>query len=354
MSFTFGENIKITVFGQSHAEAIGVVIDGLPAGLSFDEEAVCSFMARRAPGKSSLATPRKESDIPEIISGIVNGKTCGAPICALIKNTDTRSGDYNPEIPRPSHADYPAFVKYKGAFDYRGGGHFSGRMTAPLCFAGALCNQILERKGIKVSAHIFSIATIKDIPFNPLNPEAVNTDFPVISADAGKAMQELILNTAKEGDSVGGIIECAITGLPAGIGEPMFDGLESRISSAVFAIPAVKGLEFGAGFKATEMKGSENNDAFYFSDGEIKTKTNHHGGILGGLSSGMPIVFRVAFKPTPSIAKAQESVNLSTKEAVTLLIKGRHDPCIVPRAVPCVEAMAAIAITDILAKGESL
>ncbi|MBR7159383.1 MAG: chorismate synthase [Alphaproteobacteria bacterium] len=349
MSFSFGENIRITLFGQSHAEAIGVIIDGLPAGISFDTDAIQAFMARRAPGKSPLATARKEDDIPKILSGMKNGKTCGAPICAIIENHDVKSGDYNPDIPRPSHADYPAFVKYKGAFDYRGGGHFSGRMTASLCFAGALCLQILARKGIKIAAHIASIASVNDTLFNPLEPENVNKDFPVINPEAGLKMQDLILDTAKDGDSLGGVIECAVTGMPAGVGEPIFGGLENVIASAMFAIPAVKGIEFGAGFAAALMKGSENNDAYYFAGQNIKTRTNNHGGILGGLSSGMPIIFRTAIKPTPSIAKPQESVNLATGEATELIIKGRHDPCIVPRAVPCVEAVTAIALTDILA-----
>lgn len=351
MSSTWGNNLKITIFGQSHSEAIGVVIDGFPAGFRVDFEALQSFLARRAPGNAPFATARKEADKPEFVSGLVDGVTCGAPICALIRNTDTRSADYKniAECPRPSHADYPAHVRYGGAQDVRGGGHFSGRLTAPLCIAGALCLQYLQQKNVHIGAHIAAVGGIADTPFNAITvgKEQFLTDtFPVLSQTAKVAMQERIAAARADGDSVGGMIEVAAVGLPAGIGNPPFDGLENRISSLLFGIPAVKGVEFGNGFEAATLTGSQNNDAYCVENGEIKTVTNRHGGILGGISTGMPLVCRVAIKPTPSIAKEQQSVNLKTKQPQTLLIHGRHDPCIVPRAVPCVESALAIALLD--------
>ncbi len=351
MSSTWGNNLKITIFGQSHSEAIGVVIDGFPAGFRVDFEALQAFLARRAPGNAPFATARKEADKPEFVSGLVDGVTCGAPICALIRNTDTRSADYKniAECPRPSHADYPAQVRYGGAQDVRGGGHFSGRLTAPLCIAGALCLQYLQQKNIHIGAHIAAVGGIADTPFNAITvgKEQFLTDtFPVLSQTAKVAMQERIAAARADGDSVGGMIEVAAVGLPAGIGNPPFDGLENRISSLLFGIPAVKGVEFGNGFEAATLTGSQNNDAYCVENGEIKTVTNRHGGILGGISTGMPLVCRVAIKPTPSIAKEQQSVNLKTKQPQTLLIHGRHDPCIVPRAVPCVESALAIALLD--------
>lgn len=351
MSSTWGNNLKITIFGQSHSEAIGVVIDGFPAGFRVDFEALQAFLARRAPGNAPFATARKEADKPEFVSGLVDGVTCGAPICALIRNTDTRSADYQniAECPRPSHADYPAHVRYGGAQDVRGGGHFSGRLTAPLCIAGALCLQYLQQKNIHIGAHIAAVGGIADTPFDAVTvgKEQFLTDtFPVLSQTAKAAMQERIAAARADGDSVGGTIEVAAVGLPAGIGNPPFDGLENRISSLLFGIPAVKGVEFGNGFEAATLTGSQNNDAYCVENGEIKTVTNRHGGILGGISTGMPLVCRVAIKPTPSIGKEQQSVNLKTKQPQTLLIHGRHDPCIVPRAVPCVESALAIAILD--------
>ena len=351
MSSAWGNNLKITIFGQSHSEAIGVVIDGFPAGFRVDFEALQAFLARRVPGNAPFATARKEADKPEFVSGLVNGVTCGAPICALIRNTDTRSADYQniAECPRPSHADYPAHVRYGGAQDVRGGGHFSGRLTAPLCIAGALCLQYLQQKNIHIGAHIAAVGGIADTPFDAVTvgKEQFLTDtFPVLSQTAKAAMQERIAAARADGDSVGGTIEVAAVGLPAGIGNPPFDGLENRISSLLFGIPAVKGVEFGNGFEAATLTGSQNNDAYCVENGEIKTVTNRHGGILGGISTGMPLVCRVAIKPTPSIAKEQQSVNLKTRQPQTLLIHGRHDPCIVPRAVPCVESALAIAILD--------
>lgn len=351
MSCSFGNKIKITIFGQSHSEAIGVVIDGLPAGFKLDTDRVAAFMARRAPGQNDLSTPRKEADAVKILSGVVDNVTCGAPLCAIIENTNTRSGDYDKLrfVPRPSHSDFAAMMKHNGFNDIRGGGNFSGRLTAPLCFAGAVCIQMLEKKGIHIGAHISSIGKVEDKKFDAVNVnknDFVLTAFPVIDEKQGELMRKEIYDAKSTGDSVGGTIECAVVGMPAGIGDPIFDGIENRISMAVFGIPAVKGIEFGAGFESSKMRGSENNDDFTLENGVIKTVTNNHGGILGGISSGMPIVFRCAIKPTPSIGIEQNSVNTETKEAEKLVIGGRHDPCIVPRAVPCVEAAAAIVIAD--------
>ncbi|MBO4669035.1 MAG: chorismate synthase [Lachnospiraceae bacterium] len=348
MSEVYGENIQISIFGQSHAPAIGVTIEGLPAGEAVDLDELKAFLARRAPGNNAWSTPRKEADEPEIQCGLANGKTCGAPLTAIIRNQNTRPGDYANlrTVPRPGHADYTAYVKYDGSADMSGGGHFSGRLTAPLCIAGGICKQILKREGIEIKARIQAIGGIEDS--GDLLTQEIAADFPVINAEAGQKMQECIAKALSEGDSVGGIIECAVTGLPVGLGGPLFDGMEGRISQAVFGIPAVKGIEFGVGFAAAKLRGSENNDAFCLKDGKVQTETNRCGGILGGITNGMPLVFRAAFKPTPSIAKAQKSVDLTTGEETTLEIKGRHDPCIVPRAVPCVEAAAAIAVYDAL------
>ena len=353
MSCSFGEKYKITIFGQSHSEAIGVVIDGIPAGITLDTEKINRFMASRAPGKNAYSTKRTEADNPEIISGIVDGVTCGAPLCAVIKNNDQHSKDYAKikTLPRPSHSDFAAFLKHNGFNDIRGGGNFSGRMTAPMCFAGAVAMQILEQKGIRIGAHIEKIAGVCDTLFNPVNTDLSvldNKDFPVLDDSVKAEMLSKIEEARLDGDSVGGVIECAVTGMPVGIGEPMFDGVENVISRAIFAVPAVKGIEFGNGFDCADLRGSQNNDEFIITDGKITTKTNNHGGILGGLTSGMPIIFRVAVKPTPSIAKKQMTVNLKTSTPEELVIEGRHDPCIVPRAVPCIEAAAALAIINLI------
>lgn len=325
MSSVFGQNLKISIFGQSHSEAIGVTIDGLPAGIKISEEKLQEFLNRRAPGRSRYTTKRKEADIPEFLSGIVNHVTCGAPLTAIIRNTNHHSGDYDnlKDCPRPGHADYTAHIKYGGHEDLRGGGHFSGRLTAPLCIAGGICKQILEEKGIEIHGKITEIAGKKEN----------------ITEELEKIMEEK--------DSAGGIISCEITGLPAGVGEPVFDGVENKIAQAVFGIPAVKGIEFGAGFDAARMKGSQNNDCFAVSDGKIITRTNNCGGILGGITNGMPVTFNVAVKPTPSIGKVQNSISYSERKERELIIEGRHDPCIVMRAVPCVEAAAAIAVYDL-------
>lgn len=351
MSNIIGKKLKISIFGQSHSEGIGVVIDGLPAGVGIDGEKLSAFMGRRVPGQSAFATKRKEADAPEFLSGIFEGKTCGAPLCAVIKNTNTRPGDYSniKDTPRPGHADFTANIKYGGFQDYTGGGHFSGRLTAPLCIAGGIAIQILEKMGIKITAHIKSIKDIEDASFDFKNIKTPENDkFPLLDTEKEAEMLEEIESARKAGDSVGGIIECVAEGVPAGLGEPMFGGVENEISKIVFGVPAVKGIEFGKGFESTRLFGSENNDAFEIENGEIKTKTNNCGGILGGISTGMPIIFKVAIKPTPSIAKEQESVNLKTGEGEKIVVSGRHDPCIVPRAVPVIEAAAAIAILDLI------
>ena len=348
MSSTYGESLRLSIFGQSHGNAIGMTLDGIPAGLKVDTQALQQFLNRRAPGQTDWSTPRKEEDMPEFLSGILDGFTCGAPIAAMIRNTNTRSGDYAnlKNAPRPGHADFTAQIKYGGYQDAAGGGHFSGRLTAPLCIAGGLCKQWLEDMGIRIGAHLKAVAGVEDRSFDPLAPEldAVNAQFPVLDLEAGAKMRDAVAAARKELDSVGGIIECAVTGLPVGLGEPMFGGMESRIAQIVYGIPAVKGLEFGAGFNVATMRGSENNDSFTVTDGKVSTLTNHAGGILGGITNAMPLIFRVAVKPTPSIAQTQQTVSQGC--TVPLEIKGRHDPCIAPRAVPVVEAAAAIAIFD--------
>ena len=352
MSSTYGENLKLSVFGQSHGPAIGMTLDGIPGGLPVDTDKLQKFLNRRAPGQNDWSTPRREEDKPEFLSGIMDGFTCGAPIAAVIHNHNTRSGDYDnlKDVPRPGHADYTAQIKYGGFQDAAGGGHFSGRLTAPLCIAGGLCKQWLEEMGIHIGAHIDFLGGITDTAFDPLEPEIsyVKESFPVLSVSASQAMRKRIDEVRQMHDSIGGEIECAITGLPAGLGEPMFGGVEGRIAQIVYGIPAVKSLEFGAGKSVAYSLGSRMNDAFCVRDGKIQTETNHSGGILGGITNGMPVIFRVAIKPTPSIGKIQKSVNLQTMEEVQLEIKGRHDPCIVPRAVPVVEAAAAIAIYDLI------
>ena len=350
MSSTYGDMIRLSIFGQSHGAAIGMTLDGVPAGLPVDLDKLQQFLNRRAPGQNDWSTPRREEDRPEFLSGILNGYTTGAPIAAIIRNTNTRSGDYSnlKNCPRPGHADYTAQIKYRGFQDPAGGGHFSGRLTAPLCIAGGLCRQWLENEGVRIGAHIAWIDGIDDNHFDLLEPQLdqIGKDFPVISPVCGEQMREAIADARAAMDSVGGIVECAAVGLPAGLGEPMFGGMESRIAQIIYGIPAVKNVGFGIGVAAAYRKGSENNDDFTIEHGEIKTLTNHCGGILGGITTGMPLVFDVAFKPTPSISRQQQTVNLETGEITTLEIKGRHDPCIVPRAVPVVEAAAAIAIFD--------
>lgn len=356
MASYLGEHIHVSVFGQSHSPAIGVVVDGLPAGERVDMEELGRFLKRRAPGQNATSTPRKEADLPQFLSGLVDNVTCGAPLAALIENTNTRSQDYAQlrDKPRPGHADFTAQVKYGGFQDVAGGGHFSGRLTAPLCIAGGICLQMLRRRGIEVAAHIASVAGEADRAFDPMGETVETMDalkrapFPVLDEKAGERMRKVILQAKEEGDSVGGIVECLVTGVPAGLGEPMFGGMENRLAAALFGIPAVKGVEFGAGFGVATMRGSENNDSFTVKNGKVVTETNHAGGILGGITNGMPLVFRLAFKPTPSIAKQQQTVSLSKKQVEELVVTGRHDPCIVPRAVPVVEAVTALVLSDLL------
>ena len=363
MSSIIGKNLKISVFGQSHSRGIGCVIDGLPAGIEIKLSELLAFMQRRAPGQNSYSTPRREADLPEFLSGVLVHKedpdiliTCGAPLCAVIYNGDARSSNYSQfsDIPRPSHADYAAEIAYGGFQDVRGGGHFSGRLTAPLCIAGGICLQYLKKRGVSVGAHIRSLGGIEDLAFDPVTVSEEDIDalhanaFPVIDPVRGELMKRLIEECRAEGDSIGGTVECAVSGYPAGIGAPMFDGVENRLAAAMFGIPAVKGIEFGAGFGVSRLKGSENNDPFTVKDGEVRTLTNNSGGILGGITSGMPVCFTLAVKPTPTVMKEQTSVSLSQKTEVALRGVGRHDPCILPRAVPVVEAVSAIVLTDML------
>ncbi len=356
MSSTYGDKIKISVFGESHGNGIGVVIDGLPAGVTIDMDKVLVQMARRAPGKDKTATPRLEKDIPRVLSGMLGDTLTGAPLCAVIENTNTKSGDYSNLLacPRPGHSDYTAFVKYNASNDIRGGGHFSGRLTAPIVFAGAVCRQILESKGIKIAAHINSIGAVNDTAFNPvsIDDELIeklnNSTFALIDTSVEDAMREQVEDSRMNLDSIGGTIECAVTGIEAGIGEPMFEGVEGVIAKAVFGVPAIKGIEFGKGFELAQMKGSQSNDPFRYENGKVVTETNNCGGILGGITNGMPVIFRAAVKPTPSISQKQKTVDLQIKENAVLEIHGRHDPCIVPRAVPVIEAVTAIAIINLM------
>lgn len=352
MSNWKGERLDLTIFGTSHGPNIGMTLSGIPAGYTLDMDALQTFLLRRAPGNSPYATARKEADVPEFLSGIEDTKTTGASISATISNTNTRSSDYA-ELnlcPRPGHADYTARVKYGADYDVAGGGHFSGRLTAPLCIAGGMCLQWLEERSIKVTGHISAIGGIEDSPsrLDPCAPQTAFHDplFPVLNQDRAQQMQNRITEAKQDGDSVGGIIECVVTGLPAGFGGPLFEGLEGKLSQVLFGIPAVKGVEFGNGFDAASIFGSQNNDPFAIKDGKVCTLTNNAGGILGGISNGMPITLRIAIKPTPSIAKPQKTVNLQSMEMTDISVKGRHDPCIVPRAVPVVEAAVAMVLFD--------
>ena len=367
MNTQFLQTLTLEIFGASHAECIGVKMGGLPAGEVIDLDALYRFLARRAPGNNPFGTARREADLPIFRSGLTlsaDGKTAvtdGGELFAVIENHDARSADYPPmDVPRPSHADYTAFVKYGGDVDLRGGGKYSGRMTAPLCIAGGIALQILARRGIFIGAHIARLGGIADTPFDPC--AVTVSDFrracydgetarplPVMSDSARAEMTALLGKVRAAGDSVGGVIECAVLGLPVGLGDHPFFGLENRISHVAFAVPAVKGIEFGAGFAAAEMFGSQCNDPFRTDGERIFTATNHSGGIQGGMSNGMPLIFRVAVKPTPSIALEQQSVSLSRMENTTITVGGRHDPCICPRAVPVIEAVAAIAALDAMA-----
>ena len=353
MSSNWGENIKFSIFGESHGRAIGINIDGLPEGIELDIENIKYEMLRRSPGKNQLSSSRKEEDSFEILSGYFNSKTTGTPMCAVISNLDTKSSDYDQirSMPRPGHADYTGYVKYKGNNDYRGGGHFSGRLTAAMVFAGAVSKQILLKKGIIIVSHIYSIAGVKDLSFDTQDIDYKNlyqSSFPVLNADAGEQMKQIILDAKNDGDSVGGIVETADLNVPEGIGSPFFDSVESKISHLLFSIPGIKGVEFGDGFELATMKGSQANDEYYIKNDKIKTYTNHNGGILGGITNGMPVIFRTAVKPTPSIGKTQRTVDLQKKENTQIVVKGRHDPCIVQRALPVIEAAAAMAVIDLI------
>ncbi|MBQ3157207.1 MAG: chorismate synthase [Clostridia bacterium] len=353
MSSTYGQQLKLSIFGQSHAEAIGVIVDGFPAGMEIDMARLMAEMARRAPGQSLLTTARKEADAPEFLTGVLNGRTTGQPICILIRNTNQRSRDYGDgvDLIRPGHADYTGHVRYFGFEDWRGGGSFSGRLTASIVAAGALCSQWLETQGVKIACHIQQLGTVKDASFMTADPEAdyaylKSMHLPVLTEGLDQQMEAEALDAREAADSIGGVIECMVTGLPAGLGAPFFDSVESQISHLLFSVPAVKGVEFGAGFGFAAMRGSQANDPFAMKDGKIVTTTNHAGGVNGGITNGMPVIFRCAVRPTPSIAQKQQTVSLKVGEQAELEIHGRHDPCILPRAVPVIEAITAIAVLD--------
>lgn len=356
MSSAIGSKFKVTVFGESHGPAIGAVIDAPTAGYKIDMDEIMVQVSRRAPGQDPSATARKETDTPEFLSGLLDGVTTGAPLAFIIRNADHRSHNYEniADRPRPSHADYAANIRFNGYNDVRGGGNFSGRLTAPLTVAGAIARQILKANGITVGGHVSMIGTAIDQPFDPVNIDesllnALNTQyFSTVLPAAKIEMQNDIAEAHKTGDSIGGEVEIAVLGLPAGIGSPTARGVENAISQAVFCVPAIKGIEFGLGFGYASALGSEVNDEMYFDGDTVKCRTNHCGGITGGITNGMPLVIRCAVKPTPSIAKEQNTVNLKTKQNDTLIIEGRHDPCIVPRALPAVEAAVSIALVDLL------
>lgn len=358
MASVYGNALRLSIFGQSHSPAIGCSIDGLPAGIAVDLDRLQAFLDRRAPGRSATSTARREADAPEFIAGITDGHTNGAPVAAIIRNGNARSQDYDElrRKPRPGHADWPADVKYRGYQDVAGGGHFSGRLTAPLCVAGGIALQALEARGIRIAAHIASLGPepICDTPLDPMKPNQVQLDailanpLPCVSASAATRMRACILDAKNDLDSVGGIVECVAYGVPAGLGDPMFDGIENRIAKIAFGIPAVKGVEFGAGMAAARLRGSQNNDPYRMDGDAVRPQSNHAGGILGGITTGMPVVWRMAVKPTPSIGRRQQSVDLVARSDAELVVHGRHDPCIVPRAVPVAEAACALALLDAL------
>ncbi|GHV31125.1 chorismate synthase [Synergistales bacterium] len=343
----WGNKLKLSIFGESHGAGVGIVVDGLPAGEPIDAELTAAEMLRRAPGRNDVSTPRREADEVEILSGLLEGKTTGSPICGVIRNGDARSGDYGSAL-RPGHADWTALLKYGGHADMRGGGHFSGRLTAPLVFAGSMAKQVLSRRGVEVYARIASVGGVEDAE-NVNGIEAYRAisrrDFPS-PPRSEPAMREAILAAGRDGDSIGGVIEAVAFGLPGGLGEPSLGSMESEIASLLFSVPAVKGVEFGGGFRLSAMRGSEANDPLYIDGGVIKSRTNRNGGVLGGITNGMPLAVRVAIKPTPSIAREQESVDAATMREITAAAKGRHDPCIAPRAVPVIEACLALCALD--------
>lgn len=354
MSSIWGRHFTVDIFGESHGPKIGVVISGLAPGTVIDFPQLRAFLDRRRAGGEAWSTQRHETDDFELVSGYANGFSTGTPLCALFHNKAQRSGDYDERVNRPGHADFTGFVRYGGFNDPRGGGHFSGRLTAPLVFAGAVAAQVLAKKGVYAATHIRRIADIEDLPFDPVSitreqaQSLAATRFPLLDESRRGAMEAAVRAAASEGDSVGGVVECAVCGLPAGLGSPMMDTVESRLSSLLFAVPAVKGVSFGAGFELARMRGSEANDAFTVQDGRITTLTNHNGGVLGGITTGSPVVFEAVIKPTASISKPQQTVNLSTMQEETVVVKGRHDACIVPRAAAVIEAAACAAMLDLM------
>ncbi|MCL1905531.1 MAG: chorismate synthase [Clostridiales bacterium] len=356
MSSTWGNMIKLSLFGTSHGPAVGFTLDALPSGQYIDLKRLRAFTLRRAPGRAAWTSERREEDEPSFLSGLKDGFTTGAPLAALIENKNADTAEYinRHNIPRPGHADFTARARYGEQAELSGGGHISGRLTAPLCLAGGIALQILEQRGIFVGGHIYAVRDIADAPYDPagLTKErlllAGKKDFPVNDDKAGERMRQAIAAARADGDSLGGVIECAALGLPAGLGSPLFGGVENRLAQIIFAIPALTGLEFGAGFAAAGLLGSQNNDPFVIQQGQIRTESNNHGGVLGGISSGMPLILRAAVKPTPSIAKEQRSVDVSAMKETAFTVQGRHDPCIAPRAVPCVEAAMALALLDMI------
>lgn len=356
MSGMWGNKLKVSIFGESHGVGIGITIDGLPSGFEINMNEILKEMGRRAPGKSKLSTARRETDSPEILSGYFEGKTTGTPLCAIIRNGDQHSKDYGKlkDLMRPGHADYPGNIRYNGFNDYRGGGHFSGRITAPLVFAGAICKQILESRGIFIGSHVKSIGEIEDKSFSEveLTKELLDNlkenELPLLLSDKEDLMRETILKAKSDLDSVGGTIECTVLGMNPGVGNPFFDSVESTLAHLMFSVPAVKGIEFGKGFEMSKLRGSECNDEYYYDGDKVKTYTNNNGGITGGITNGMPILFKVGIKPTASIAKKQRTINIAEKKDAELEIHGRHDPCIVQRAVPVIEAVTAIGILDLI------
>ncbi len=356
MSGMWGNKLKVSIFGESHGVGIGIIIDGLPSGVEINMNEVLKEMGRRAPGKSKLSTARKETDSPEILSGFFEGKTTGTPLCAIIRNGDQHSKDYGKlkDLMRPGHADYPGYIRYSGFNDYRGGGHFSGRITAPLVFAGAICKQVLAGKGIFIGSHVKSIGEVEDKSFSEveLTKELLDNlktkELPLLLSDKEDLMRETILKAKSDLDSVGGTIECTVLGMNPGVGNPFFDSVESTLAHLMFSVPAVKGIEFGKGFEMTKLRGSECNDEYYYDGDKVKTYTNNNGGITGGITNGMPILFKVGIKPTASIAKKQRTIDITEKKDAELEIHGRHDPCIVQRAVPVIEAATAIGILDLM------
>lgn len=355
MGNVWGQNITLSIFGESHGEGIGIVIGGLPPGEKIDENEIQYDMSRRAPGANIFTTSRTEMDQVKILSGLRKNRTTGAPLCGIIMNNDRRSADYQRNLLRPGHADYTAFVKYKGFHDHRGGGHFSGRLTAPLTFAGSIARQVLAKRGITIGAHISQIGEIKDRKLSKINKEILDefraSFFPLVERNLEERMKSAVLLAKDHNDSVGGAVECAACGLPAGLGSPFFYSVESVVSSMMFSVPGVKGIEFGKGFGFSSMRGIDANDPIRLIEGKIVTEANHNGGISGGITNGMPVIFRVAIRPTPSIGMPQNTVDIEKMAEATIEIKGRHDPCIVLRAVPVVESCLALCILDVMQEG---